>query len=661
MAKGSDDEARAGAGLRAQALARALLPLVLACAFLLRWQAGADQRVAPDEGAGALAWIVDDEGSAAALRRAELALATGRSSVRDAAASAGVPLSDPASPVPAALHASIARLVAPTGGDPDLRGHDESAVEGALLRLGPLLGLLLAICVHLAARALLAGAGERAALLGSVCAAAVAACAMALVAPTALGRLCEGAAGWIAVALLVRSYARLAGKEGDDAEAGTPAATQKLVDGVLEGLLGGVLVGIAIALWAPAAVVALCGAAMLLRAALDPVGRGLRARTALLLHLVAAFALRLPLEEGPWAASDGTWAAWIRGASTLLLVLAAPFAVLLLLSKQSGEPRRLLHAALLVALVVVAIAWLPEAWREGRAGWPALLAHDALQARWHGANWLAWGALLFGLVMVAPRWRGHGSFFVAMLAALALVAGLVVRDGPALVALALAFVVAELARTPLAEGVAPRWSVLASRAIPVALFLAALAPAGRVADEGLRQERLEHSLGLRRLREVVPSSAPWNDPDGEPQDCVLVPPGHAARALLHGRRAVPAALHARLASPEMAARVAAVEELGRVASFDELARGMRTLGATHLVAAPRHVGAELDPLGAWARLCLWRPGEDAGPFKPAWSSSRRVAVDGRALLDEASPGGAACAIWQLEPAPPRGSPELRAR
>ncbi|MEY2747223.1 MAG: hypothetical protein RL112_2265, partial [Planctomycetota bacterium] len=432
-------------------------------------------------------------------------------------------------------------------------------------------------------------------------------------------------------------------------------------DGVLEGLLGGVLAGLAIAAWAPAAVVVLCGAAMLLRAALDPVGRGMRARTALLLHLVAAFALRLPLEEGPWAASDGAWAAWIRGMSTLLLVLAAPFAVLLILSRKRGEPRRVLHVALLVALVLVSIAWLPEAWREGRQGWPALLAHDALQARWHGADWLAFGALFVGACLLASRWRAHVGFFVLLFAILALLLGLALRDGPALVALALAFVVAELARAPLAEGTTPRWSVLASRAIPVLLLFVAIAQAGRASDAGARQERVEHSLGLRRLREVVPSSAPWNDPDGEPQDCVLVPPGHASRAILHGRRAVAATGSARLASAEMAARVASVEALGRVASFDELARGMRSLGATHLVAAPRHVGVELEPGGAWARLCLWRPGEDSGPFKPAWSSARRVGVDGRALLDPALPGGAACSIWRLEAGPARSAPEMRAR
>jgi hypothetical protein len=655
------DDARGGRGLFAQALARALLPLVLAGAFLLRWQSGAAERVSADEGQGALAWIVDDEESAAALRRAELALATGRSSVHDAAAAAGVPLSDPASPVPAALHASLARLLAPTGGDPGLRGHDEAAVEGALLRLGPLLGLLLAICVHLAARSLLAGSAERSVLLGSVCAAAVAACAHPLVAPSALGRLAEGALGWIAVALLVRSYARLASRDEEPAEDGTPAATSKLVDGVLEGLLGGVLAGIAIAAWAPAAVVVVCGSAMLLRAALDPVGRALRARTALLLHLVAAFALRLPLEEGPWAASEGVWAAWIRGASTLLLVLAAPFAVLLLLSRRRGGPRRVLHVAMLAALVLVAIAWLPEAWREGRAGWPALLAHDPLQARWPGPHLPAMGALLVGAVLVAPRWRDHAGFFVLLLAGASLLAGLVLRDGPALVALSAAFVVAELARAPLHDGSASRIGVLASRAIPVALLLPAFALAGRAADEGLRQERIEHSLGLRRLREVVPSSAPWNDPDGEPQECVLVPAGHAARAILHGRRAVPATAHARLGSAEMEARVAAVEQLARVESFEELARGMRALGATHLVAAPRHAGVELDPAGAWARLSMWRPGEDSGPFKLAWSSPRRVGVDGRALLDARLPGGAACSIWRLEPAASRPAPELRAR
>ena len=73
---------------------------------------------------------------------------------------------------------------------------------------------------------------------------------------------------------------------------------------------------------------------------------------------MAAFALRLPLEEGPWAASDGAWAAWIRGMSTLLLVLSAPFAVLLILSRKRGEPRRVLHVALLVALVLVDVAVL---------------------------------------------------------------------------------------------------------------------------------------------------------------------------------------------------------------------------------------------------------------------------------------------------------------
>jgi hypothetical protein len=494
-----------------------------------------------------------------------------------------------------------------------------------------------------------------------VCAAAVAAFAWPLVAQGALGRLAEGAAGWIAVALLVRSYARLASKEGDDALEGTPAATQKLVDGVLEGLLGGVLAGLAVALWAPAAVVVLCGAAMLLRAALDPVGRAMRARTALLLHLVAAFALRLPLEEGPWAASDGAWPAWIRGASTLLLVLAAPFAVLLILAKKRGEPRRILHVALLAALILMSVAWLPEAWSAGREGWPALLAHDALQARWHGASWLAYGGLLVGALLVAPRWRAHSGFLVLLLAILAAAAGLVLRDGPALVALVLAFVVAELARAPHARGSAPGWTILASRAIPVLLLLASVAQAGRAGDPGARQERVEHSLGLRRLREVVPSSAPWNDPDGEPQDCVLVPPGHASRAILHGRRAVAATEHARLASPEMAARVAAVEQLGRAASFEDLARGMRALGATHLVAGPRHVGVELEPGGAWARLSLWRAGEDTGPFKPAWSSSRRVGVDGRALLDPALPGGPACSIWRLEAVPARSAPELRAR
>jgi hypothetical protein len=58
---------------------------------------------------------------------------------------------------------------------------------------------------------------------------------------------------------------------------------------------------------------------------------------------------------------------------------------------------------------------------------------------------------------------------------------------------------------------------------------------------------------------------------------------------------------------------------------------------------------------------MWRPGEDSGPFKLAWSSPRRVGVDGRALLDARLPGGAACSIWRLEPAASRPAPELRAR
>lgn len=634
-------------GLHELLVSRAFLPLVLALALLLRWQGGLELQTAPQERGGAAGeWIVDDEPTARALRRVEVALAQGRVPLADAAYAGGVPLDDAASPVPAAAWAAVAR-VAGTGaagaaGDPALRGHDEAALEGVLLRSGPLLGLLLALFVHLAARAL--GASRGAAL----CACAIAAFAPPLFAPLRSGLLSEAVFGWLACALLVRSWARLF----------EPRETRPhdLVDGVLEGLLGGLLAGLAVALWAPALVVVLAGVVALLRACAEREQAASRARSAILLLLVAAFALRLPLEEGPWAASDGAWAAWARFASTLFLVLAAPFAVVLMLAKKKDEPRRIVHVALLAALVLMAIAWTPQVWREVRAGLAALLEPAPLGGL-HDRAVVAGLALL--LVAALTAWRSHVGFFLLVAAALALCLAPVAREGAALCALVGAF---------LAAVVVEQASTWPRRGAVAAACLCAVAAFGlaRAGDPGLREERLEVAQGLRVLRSVVQSSAPWNDPAAAPQASVLAPADHAARSVLLGRRAVCAAAASRLADQGMEERVRAVAALGAQTDMVEFARGLRLLGATHVVAAPRFVGASgAAPGGAWAALCLAPAGAvRLGEFELVHASPRRVGLDRRAALGGGE-AGSALSVWKLagkaeDPARPR-EPEFRAR
>lgn len=647
MAEASDDPAHKRGSLQDLLVSRAFLPLVLVLAFLLRWQGGADLRTAPDERGGALGeWIVDDEATAHALRRVELALAQGRVPLADAAASGGEALDDPASPVPAAAWAAVARIADTTSrgsaGDPALRGHDEAALEGVLLRSGPLLGLLLALLVHLAARAM--GVSRTAAL----CACAVAACAPPLFAPLVAGRLSEAVFGWLACALLVRSFARMYEPRDTRPDA--------LVDGVLEALLGGLLAGLAVACWAPSLVVVLAGVVSLLRAAAEREQAAARARGAILLLLVAAFALRLPLEEGPWAGGEGAFAAWARFSSTLFLVLAAPFAVVLMLSKRKDEPRRVVHVALLAALVLMAVAWVPDVWREVRAGLAALMSPVPLSGP-AARETVAVLALLVVASLVA--WRTHLGFFLLVAGAMALGIAPFARDGAALCALVGAF---------LAALVADRASTWPRRGAAAAACLCVVAAFGeaRAGDPGLREERLETALGLRALRRVMPSSAPWNDPAAASQASVLAPVDHAARVRLHGRRAVCADEAARLASAAMEARVRAVEASAAEPALDALARGMRALGATHVVAAPRFLGAgRIVPGGAWAQLCLAPAGvQRIGEFELVHASPRRVGIDGRAALDGGA-AGAALSIWKLagkaeDPARPK-EPEFRAR
>lgn len=615
----------------------AFLTLVLALAFLLRWQAGTELQLLPaEQAAGESAWLVDDEATAKALRRVEVTLAQGQVPLTDALYAGGTAQAQADSPVPAAVYAAVVRLLGQGASpDPSLSGYTEAEVEDVLLRSGPLLGLLLAVCVHLAARALL-GSSERA-RLGAWCAAAVAAFTPALLEPTRLGLLSEAALGWVAVALLMRSFARLLEPRGVD--------PQGLVDGVMEGLLAGLLAGIAVALWAPALLFVLAGTAALLRACAEPEQAPARARAGILLLLVAAFALRLPLEEGPWAASSGPWVAWVRFASTLCLILAAPFAVVVMWSKKRGEPRRVLHLALLAALVLMAVAWMPEAWEAGRTGLLAFVTNEPLAGRW--AAWTAValaGLVLCGLVL----WRTHQGFLVLVTGACVVLATPLLRDGAAAAALASAFLIALLvdARQAWMRSAAP----LVAGVCIVAGFVLA-----RPGEAALREERCEVSGGLRQLRALVPSTAPWNDPLPAPQSSVLVPATHAARAVLQGRRAVPAASVVRLA------------ELGATADFAELARGLRGLGATHVVAAPRFAAeGSVQAGGAWDQLASASSDtQRLGEFERVHASPRRVGRDLRAVLASDAATGSALSIWKLagkpEQAPERREPEFRAR
>ena len=120
----------------------AFLTLVLALAFLLRWQAGTELQLLPAEQAGgASAWLVDDEATAKALRRVEVTLAQGQVPLTDALYAGGTAQPQAESPVPAAVYGAVVRLLGQGASpDPSLSGYTEAEVEDVLLRSGPLLG-----------------------------------------------------------------------------------------------------------------------------------------------------------------------------------------------------------------------------------------------------------------------------------------------------------------------------------------------------------------------------------------------------------------------------------------------------------------------------------------------------------------------------------------
>ncbi len=605
------------------------LALILLLGLALRLAPFADRHLAADErDLGASAWLIDDPGTAAHLRRIELTLAEGRAPLADPFLAHPGGAEIPRLPVFDALVAGAAqRWLAYPDGDPALGGVDEHELEDFVARLAPILGML-----GLAVTAWVAWTVARGRMWAALLATALVAVAPATVRASEIGQIDAAAFALVLLALLARS---------------THCAVRApdALSIILEALLAGVLAGLLSSLSAAGPLFALPTAlALFVRAFRGPLDvRPVARRAGLLFAVVAAFVGRLPLADGPWQSlENGLVAHWAIAGSDLLLVLAAPFALLLLLG-QRGPDRGARTIARIVALVAVLGLLVYEAPRMHAAlGLPLGAWWDArdLRAAFDvsgSRSVLTGGALVVTLpgLLVAPgavalawRTRDEGDLHRASLLVIAFAAALAEPAFAPFAALAaalsLAGVLEELQRR--ADPRAAQWiGAGALLLLPSAAGLLLERP-----DPARREERIDFVAGLRWMRTGTEASGPFNSAIARSAHGVLVHPSAAELVAYHARRPAAASRAAAWTEPDLARRTF---QLVQLSTYDELGAGLRARGLRWVVGAPRFLRPESANHSALSVLTLGvatLPG-----LTRIYAAARRVGPGGRALDDPA--------------------------
>ncbi len=540
---------------------------------------------------GASRWIVDDPGTALHLRRIELALAEGRVPRHDPFQAHGVLPEIPALPVFDALLAGFAeRWLASPDGDPSLGGVDEADLEAFAAWVGPV-GFVFAFAA-IAWAAWIATRGARSAVLLATLAFAL---APAAVAAGVVGRLDAAAFALVLFALLVRSTQ--VALQAEDA-----------LSTILEALLAGVVAGLLASMSAAGPFLAMpTAAAFFLRALRGPDAvRPMAVRAGLLFALVAAFTARLPLADGPWESLPGGLVErWTFAASDLLLVSAAPFAVMLFTAPrdEARKARTLARFAMLAGVLALLVFELPRAWSAATAPitawWTARTVLGA-ESAWDSTLALALSVVVPCAVLVASlrfvRERSAASLHLALLvlvsAALAIVER---RTAPLCIA---------ASAVALAGGIATLWSVRAQRLwlalVGATLVVSALVQARytRADRAPLAFERVDRFAALRWIRDNVPPGGPFNSSSAKSAWGILADPSEGELVAYHARRPVLASSAAAFSNPESFVEA---RHLAREAGGLEIVERMRVHGLRLGVASHTQGGL----LGSVGRAATW--------------------------------------------------------
>lgn len=600
-------------------LGRHVFAGALALAFLLglalRLAPYPDRHLPPgSRDLGASRWVVDDPGTALHLRRVELALAEGRVPQHDPFLAHPAPAEIPALPVYDALLAGSAeRWLARAGGDLSLGGVDEADLEAFAAWTGPVL-----YAFGFAALAWAAWITARGARAATLVAGAVLALAPAAVSATEVGRIDAAAPALVLLALLVRST-QVALRAPD------------ALSTILEALLGGVVAGLLTSISAAGAFLALpTAAALLVRARRGPAeARPIAVRAGLLYCLVAAFVSRLPLADGPWEhVPDGLVARWALAASDVLLLSAAPFALLLLTAPRdaSHAKRSFARLAALAAMLALLVFELPRAWTAASgpiAAWRA--ARDVAPA---GVAWteLVYGTTVLavaGLALAADGLRRGREPSIVHLALLAAVGGALALAEPATAALFVACGAVALA------GAFPAIVDRNRRRAAAAFAFLALVPGVALPvlfrpDERDREDVRELVAALRWIRASVPAGGPFNSSSARSSWGVLAAPAMGELVAYHARRPVLASRTAALSHPDL---VREAEQLALRANPADIADRMRAHGLRLAVSSGLWIpyddhGEPDEPRGP-----VVFPLPDAGPELPG--ATRLLVSDGR--------------------------------
>lgn len=588
---------------------------------------------------GASRWVVDDPGTALHLRRIELALAEGRVPQHDPLLAHADRAEIPALPVFDALLAGVAeRWLAHEGGDPSLAGVDEPDLEAFAAWVGPV-----AYLFGFAALLWAAWISARGAYVPVVLAGALVALAPAAVAATEVGRLDTAAFVLVLLALLVRGT-QVAVRAGD------------ALSTILEALLCGVLAGLLTSMTAAGPLLALpTGAALLLRALRGPAEiRPIAVRAGLLFALVAAFVARLPLADGPWEhLPDGLVARWALFASDVLLVSAAPFALLLLTAPRDAarKTRSFARLAALAAMLALLVFEVPRAWASASGPIGAWWTARAIAPDEVGLD-LAYAVTLsaaLGLALacaLALRTREPAAVHLALLAGVTGMLALAERDFAPLFVAASACAVA---------GALPALSAPGRRSVPTALFAFALLP-GLILPVAFRRSANERELvlefvtALRWIRAEVPSGGPFNSSSSRSTWGILATPAMGELVAYHARRPVLASSSAALSHPDL---VREARHLAHRATPEEIVGRMRAHGLTLAISSGLYTPFERgdDPneprgLATWSGLDLDLPG-----------ATRILRSDGRVEISFYASWPVAV-VWSLEGVPQPRTPSL---
>jgi hypothetical protein len=381
-------------------------------------------------------------------------------------------------------------------------------------------------------------------------------------------------------------------------------------------------------------------AALLLRAARGPVAvRPIVLRAGLLFALVAAFFSRLPLADGPWESVErGLVGLYVVAASDLLLLAAAPFALLLLFApRDASRPTRGLLRVAALAGVLVLLAWESpralEAWRGPVAAW------------WESralVETIAWTqptvGRLAGVVAAAlcgarfARERDPAVLQLGSLAALCVVLACV---EPSAEPLALAAAGLALACS-LAANRDGRASVASLVTAGVILLAAHAARAATPMPVFEREDRRDEIATLRWIRANMPPGGPFNSSSAVGGWGILCDPAAGALVAYHARR------------PVLAAQPAAISRASAYREARRLARGVDGVEAARRMRAHRlqlawmssHFGSDglLGSDGVRSTLAGEEPIPGAERIVPA------------VLPDDDSPAwpGAPVALWRLD-------------